>query len=162
MILTTALPQQLCTVSSPVFKLKSPIAVPSAAACRIIFFPSPLRTDVKSANYSSGNYSTLTYGEIIVLTTDQGHNSLTLTDFCLTSYLDRYGINYSPNDLVISNSDPLKKCSSMYSINDDSLITCTIHPTTKNEQNEELWKDDLALIAMNGEGGEACEAAEGW
>lgn len=50
----------------------------------------------------------------------------------------------------------------MYSINDDSLITCIIHPTTKNEQNEELWKDDLALIAMNGEGGEACEAAEGW
>ncbi|CAM4685260.1 unnamed protein product [Leuciscus chuanchicus] len=30
---------------------------------------------------------------------DQGDNSLTLSDLCLTTYFDKYGIQHSPNDL---------------------------------------------------------------
>ncbi|KAL0170897.1 hypothetical protein M9458_035493, partial [Cirrhinus mrigala] len=40
-----------------------------------------------------------TYGGTIVFKADQQDHSLTVTDCCLTTYLARYGVVYTPNDV---------------------------------------------------------------
>ncbi|RXN14781.1 hypothetical protein ROHU_008896 [Labeo rohita] len=87
-----------------------------------------------------------TYGGTIVFKADQQDHSLTVTDCCLTAYLVRYGVVYTPNDVETIEEHFLNRPELEVCINNDSLITSINQPPSQNR----------------GDQGEAGETAEDW
>ncbi|KAK2892494.1 hypothetical protein Q8A67_012482 [Cirrhinus molitorella] len=100
-----------------------------------------------------------TYGGNIVLTVDQRDHSLTVTDSCLNTYLTRYGIIYSPNDVDAIEEHFLYRPDLEMCINEDSLITSIIQPSSQNQVDQTLIADD-SNRAMDGKAGKDWEVVE--